>query len=155
MKSNATFRLVSLFFLQDCDVQGLEGFKTGLNEDSLLIYTPITPISKVLTWVKSSLELVFCSCHTSTVLVLRMAHRIWKNYADARHSWARQHFLWAILSEHFRDRSNRSTVRIDSFPHSKWKETKQQPSMLPGPPVPGCCLVSFHFLWGNLSTHTV
>ena len=29
----------------------------------------------------------------------------------------------------------------------KWKEIKQQPSMLPGPAVPGCCLVSFHFLW--------
>ena len=27
------------------------------------------------------------------------------------------------------------------------KETKQQPSMLPGPAVPGCCLISFHFLW--------
>ena len=30
--------------------------------------------------------------------------------------------------------------------HRKWKETKQQPSMLPGPAVPGCCLISFHFL---------
>ena len=27
------------------------------------------------------------------------------------------------------------------------REMKQQPSMLPGPPVPGCCLISFHFLW--------
>ena len=32
------------------------------------------------------------------------------------------------------------------MPHRKWKETKQQPSMLPGPAVPGCCLVSFYFL---------
>ena len=31
--------------------------------------------------------------------------------------------------------------------HWKWKETKQQPSLLPGPAVPGCSLVSFHFLW--------
>ena len=31
--------------------------------------------------------------------------------------------------------------------HRKWKEIKQQPSMLPGPAVPGCCLFSFHFLW--------
>ena len=31
--------------------------------------------------------------------------------------------------------------------HRKWKESKQQPSMLPGPAVPGCCLISFHFLW--------
>ena len=29
----------------------------------------------------------------------------------------------------------------------KWKESKQHPSMLPGPGVPGCCLISFHFLW--------
>ena len=31
--------------------------------------------------------------------------------------------------------------------HRKWKKIKQQPSMLPGPALPGCCLVSFHFLW--------
>ena len=30
--------------------------------------------------------------------------------------------------------------------HRKWRETKQQPSMLPGPAVPGCCFVSFHFV---------
>ena len=48
-----------------------------------------------------------------------------------------------------------STVRVDSLPHRKWKETKQQSGMLPGPAVPGCCLVSFHFLWGKLSTRTV
>ena len=28
----------------------------------------------------------------------------------------------------------------------KWKESKQQPSKLPGPAVSGYCLVSFHFL---------
>ena len=27
--------------------------------------------------------------------------------------------------------------------------------MLPGPAVPGHCLVSYHFLWGKLSTRTV
>ena len=31
--------------------------------------------------------------------------------------------------------------------HRKWEETKQQPSLLPGPAVPGSCLVSFHILW--------
>ena len=31
--------------------------------------------------------------------------------------------------------------------HRKWKESKQHPSMLPGPAVPSCCLSSFHFLW--------
>ena len=39
--------------------------------------------------------------------------------------------------------------------HRKWKETKQRPSMLPGPAVPGSCLVSFHILWAILSTSTV
>ena len=47
------------------------------------------------------------------------------------------------------------TVRVDSLPHRKWKEIKQQPSMLPGPGVPGCCLVTFHILWAILSTSTV
>ena len=27
--------------------------------------------------------------------------------------------------------------------------------MLPGPAVPGCCLVSFHFLWDILWPHSV
>ena len=31
--------------------------------------------------------------------------------------------------------------------HRKWKESKLQPSMLPGPAVPGSCLASFHFRW--------
>ena len=39
--------------------------------------------------------------------------------------------------------------------HRKWNEIKQQPSMLPGPAVPDCSLVSFYFLWAILSTGTV
>ena len=39
--------------------------------------------------------------------------------------------------------------------HRKRKETKQQPSMLPGPAVPVCCLVSFHFLWAILCPQAV
>ena len=39
--------------------------------------------------------------------------------------------------------------------HRKWKETKQQPSMLPGPAVPGCSLVSFHFLRAILCPQAV
>ena len=37
----------------------------------------------------------------------------------------------------------------------KWSETKQQPSMLPGPAVPGYSLVSFHFLWAILYPQAV
>ena len=55
----------------------------------------------------------------------------------------------------FKQHMKYSTVRVDSLPHRKWKEIKQQPSMLSGPAVPGCCLISFHFLWGKLSTRTV
>ena len=39
--------------------------------------------------------------------------------------------------------------------HRKWRETKQEPSMLPGPAVPGCSLVSFHFLWAILCPQAV
>ena len=38
------------------------------------------------------------------------------------------------------------TERLHRMEHRKWRETKHQPSMLPSPAVPGCCLVSFHFL---------
>ena len=48
-----------------------------------------------------------------------------------------------------------STVLVLWMTHRKWKESKQQPSMLPGPAVPGCCLVSFHILWAILSTSTI
>ena len=48
-----------------------------------------------------------------------------------------------------------STVCGHRLAHRKWKETKQQPIMLPGPAVPGCCLVSFHFLWAILRPHPV
>ena len=47
------------------------------------------------------------------------------------------------------------TVLVLRMAHGKWKETKQQPSMLPGPAVTGCCLVYFHILWAILSTSTV
>ena len=48
-----------------------------------------------------------------------------------------------------------TTVLLLRMAHRKWKESKQQPSMLPGPAVPGSCLVSFHILWAILSTSTV
>ena len=39
--------------------------------------------------------------------------------------------------------------------HRKWKETKQEPGTAGPGNMLGCCLVSFHFLWGKLSTLTV
>ena len=39
--------------------------------------------------------------------------------------------------------------------HIKWKETKQQPSMLPGPAAPGRWFVSFNFLLAILRPHPV
>ena len=39
--------------------------------------------------------------------------------------------------------------------HRKWKATKQKPSMLPGPAVPSCTLLSFHFLWAILCPQAV
>ena len=40
-----------------------------------------------------------------------------------------------------------STGRMGWMAHRKWKAIKQQPSMLPGPAVPGSCLASFLFRW--------
>ena len=48
-----------------------------------------------------------------------------------------------------------STACGHRMAHRKWKESKQQPSMLPGPAVPGCCYISFHFLWAILCPQAV
>ena len=48
-----------------------------------------------------------------------------------------------------------NTVLVLRFAQRKWKETKQEPSMLSGAAVHGSCLVSFHILWAILSTSTV
>ena len=48
-----------------------------------------------------------------------------------------------------------STACGHKMAHRKWKETKQQPRMLSGPAVPGCCLVSLHIPRDILSTSTV
>ena len=47
------------------------------------------------------------------------------------------------------------TVHIDSLPHRKWRETKQEPGTAGLGNMLGCCLISLHFLWGKLSTRTV
>ena len=58
---------------------------------------------------------------------------------------------WQPLCRQFQTRRNNSTHlsagRMGWMLHRKWQGTKQLPSMLPGPAVPGCCLISFHFLW--------
>ena len=115
MRSHATFRLVSLFFLQDSDVQGLEGFKTGLNEDLLLIYT---------------------------VCVDRLPHRKWnetKQQPDTR--WARQH-AWLLLS--FFPFTMGKTIYAHCTPITPISKVLTQDGpqeMLPGPAVPGVCIV--------------
>ena len=48
-----------------------------------------------------------------------------------------------------------STACRHRMAHRKWKETKQQPSMLPGPAVSGCCSIFFHFLWAILCPQAV
>ena len=52
-------------------------------------------------------------------------------------------WLYKSITEYFRS----STGRMGWMSHRKWKKTKEQPSMLPGPALPGCCLISFNFLW--------
>ena len=48
-----------------------------------------------------------------------------------------------------------TTVRVDSLPHRKWKEIKQEPGTAGPGNMLGCCLIYFHFRWGKLSTLTV
>ena len=48
-----------------------------------------------------------------------------------------------------------NTEWLLSIEHRKWRETKQQPIILPGPAVPGCCLVSLHFLCYILCSRSV
>ena len=38
-------------------------------------------------------------------------------------------------------------MRVDSLPHRKWKEIKQQPGTAGSGNMLGCCLLSFHVLW--------
>ena len=47
------------------------------------------------------------------------------------------------------------TEWMEWMSHRKRRETKQEPSMLPSPAVPGCCLVSFHFLCDIHYIHSV
>ena len=67
--------------------------------------------------------------------------------------------MWQKRTEQEQERVSKTgglhTALVLRMAHRKWKEIKQQPSMLPGPAVPGSCLVSFHFLWAILSTSTV
>ena len=56
------------------------------------------------------------------------------NIAEQGKQWTRR---WAY------------TVFVLRMAHRKWKEFKQQPSMLTVPAVPGYSLVSFHFLWAT------
>ena len=48
-----------------------------------------------------------------------------------------------------------TTWWMEWMSHRTWRLTKQQPSMLPGPAVPGCCLVYFCFLCDIHSIHSV
>ena len=57
------------------------------------------------------------------------------------------HTSLGSFQENFSQNLVTSTGRMGWMAHRKWKESKHQPSMLPGPAVPGCCLISFHFLW--------
>ena len=59
--------------------------------------------------------------------------------------------LQLATNEHYKHLFDRSRMELSTacghrMDHRKWKETKQEPSMWPGPAVPGCSLFSFHFL---------
>ena len=78
---------------------------------------------------------------------------------EARHRHVRTHYVRRDLLLHVRPEKPPDSVSCTACGHRmvqrKWKETKQQPSMLSGAAVPGSCLVSFHILLAILSTSTV
>ena len=55
------------------------------------------------------------------------------------HSTLARQSTWSVEERRARSCGHRMA-------HRKWEETKQLPSMLTGPAVPGSCLVSIHFL---------
>ena len=74
-----------------------------------------------------------------------------------------KHLIDVLIKDHFEyhiqhqigDFDITSTGCGRRMDRRKWKETKQQPSMLPGPAVPGSCLVSLQLLWAILWPRTV
>ena len=72
--------------------------------------------------------------------------------SEGNHIQGRRKCLYMLLQ---RTRDCMSTVCGHRMAHRKWKETKKHPSMLPGPAVPGCYFISFHFLWAILWPHPV
>ena len=62
------------------------------------------------------------------------------------------HLPWGNISHFLKLRGTSCGHRMAD---RKWKEGKQQPSMLLGPAVPGSCLVSFYFLSAILCPQAV
>ena len=67
--------------------------------------------------------------------------------------------MWAHPKQNTRKKAGMDiktcTVRVDSLPHRKSIEIKQQPGTAGPGNMLGCCLIYFHFRWGKLSTLTV
>ena len=86
--------------------------------------------------------------------VMNTAHPAYK-----AHGYKAIPLIWPIFIGqnfwHYKWESLHCTACGHRMAHRKWKETKQQPSLLPGPTVPGCSLVSFHFLWAILCPQAV
>ena len=61
--------------------------------------------------------------------------------------WSKSPLVTSVFTRHVVFPKLESTGRMGWMAHRKWKEMKQQPSMLHGPAVPGSCLASFHFRW--------
>ena len=82
-----------------------------------------------------------------------------ENWAKTFRNWliglfVAGHFAWPHWGQDI-SFAQPCTEWMECMSHRKLKETKQQPSMLPCPAVPGCCLVSFHFMCNIHSIHSV
>ena len=79
----------------------------------------------------------------------------WKGDMQIRLNQGTKKYVCGLSQPTYCLHSQWTTACGHRMAYRKWKESKQQPSMLPDPAVPGCCLLSFHILWGKLSTRTV
>ena len=98
-----------------------------------------------------------------------MAHRKWKDTKQLPGTAGPGNMLgFCLISFHFLlaihpirpvllklQKQEKSTEWMEWMSHRKRRETKQQLSMLPGPAVPVCCLVSFLCLCYIDSIHSV
>ena len=97
-------------------------------------------------------------CHTATShsrVSFFIPHEIGELGLSYNHNYTNIFVEIGLLKAQYHSKCGAPTVLVLRMAHRIWKETKQQPGTAGPGNMPGCCLVSSHFLWAVLSTSTV